>query len=149
MSPDFRQLLERLAGIEARISAFSTEAEQLRTELDKAGPLSRLAETPKIRLPRPTLARHPGNIRLLWQEYRGTSKKVAELKRRIRAQASAERQASLLKEKERLELISLEQDTRTLVALSELFSLWRKFHVPLSWLMWWIVGLHLFGWIYY
>jgi hypothetical protein len=152
-SRERRKLLESLADVEARISDFEAEAEKLKDEMNRTGPLSQLsatlADSNKIALPRPGLSKNPKRIFELWREFRSSGHRVSELAGRVRNQAASERTAATIKERELLDLLNLERDTRMLVTLNELFSIWRQVHVPLSWLMWWIAGLHMFGWIYY
>jgi hypothetical protein len=152
-SQERRKLLASLADVETRISDFEAQAEKLKDEMNRAGPLSQLstelADSNKIALPRPGLAKNPKRIIELWREFRASGRRMSELAGRVRNQATSERMASTIKERELLDLLSLERDTRMLVTLNELFSIWRQVHVPLSWLMWWIAGLHMFGWVYY
>jgi hypothetical protein len=167
-SRERRKLLESLAEVEAKIAAFGVQLEDLKDELTRAGPLSRLSTEPpqsttidsttpestriastKLKLPRPALLTDIKSIIPLWREFRSTGSRVRELGGRVRRQAASERRAVALREQELIELLHLERDTRMLVTLNELFSIWRKVHVPLSWLMWWMAGLHLFAWVYY
>jgi len=89
------------------------------------------------------------NLGGLWRNYRAAGRRVAELKHVVKAEAEAQRHAVGLRERELLALLHLERDTRTLIVLNEIYSLWRKAHVPLSWLMWWLLVLHVFAWAYY
>ncbi len=142
-------LLRRLEDLEEKIRAFAPEEAQLRMEMNAEGLLDKLAEEPKIKIPRMGIAKEPAKVLDLWREYWRANTRVTELKKRVRAQATAEHKAVSMKAEELSELLTLERDARTLIVLNEIYSLWRKVHVPISWLMWWFAGLHLFAMAYY
>ncbi len=146
-------LLERTAEFESTASAFRAHWETITNELEQTGGLGHLSsahgDSAKMKLPAPTLSKDPGRIIRLWREVAAGRKRSRELSLRVRGLAESERRAAASRELELLRLLDLERDTGTLMALNELFSIWRKVHVPLSWLMWWLVGLHLFAWAYY
>jgi hypothetical protein len=147
------ELLERLAEAERAIAASGMHRENLKDELSRAGPLSQLSAdslgSTKIKLPRSELSKDLGRIISLWRAFGDSRKRLRDLTSRVRSQASSERRAAALRERELLELLNLERDTGMLLALNEIFSLLCKVHVPLSWLMWWTASLHLFAWTYY
>lgn len=144
------ELLDRSAEIESAVSAFPDRRESLRDELSQTSLLSQLtADSAKIKLPRPELAKNPWRIISLLCEFALARKKAKELGSRVRKFAASERSIVTTRERELLKLLSLERDTGMLLVLNELFSIWRKVHIPLSWLMWWIASLHLFAWVYY
>ena len=144
------ELLDRSAEIESAVSAFPDRRESLRDELSQTSLLSQLtADSAKIKLPRPELAKNPWRIISLLCEFASARKKAKELGSRVRKFAASERSIVTTRERELLKLLSLERDTGMLLVLNELFSIWRKVHIPLSWLMWWIASLHLFAWVYY
>ena len=143
------RLLQRLEETQSSLTVHIHDAEALLTRLDKTGPLSKLANAPKHKLPRPTLAKNLKNLGEFWQHYRAAGQTVADMHRLIIEQASAQRAMVNLRERELLELLHLEHDTRTLIVLNEIYSLWRKAHVPISWFMWWLAALHVFAWMYY
>lgn len=142
-------LLHKLDGLERKIRAFVTDEAKLRSEIDAAGLLATLAEEPKIRLPKVGIAAHPGRVLDLWREYWRANNRLTELMKQVRAHAMAEREAVSLKAQELSELLTLERDTRTLIVVNEVYSLWRKAHVPVSWLMWCFAAMHLFATAYY
>ncbi|MBU2547913.1 MAG: hypothetical protein KKB20_05860 [Proteobacteria bacterium] len=142
-------LLAELARIEDRRRSLIETAEHIRADLLDQGVLGRFDGSSPVKLPRAGLGREPGRLRDLWRDYRRGLRMTADLKKRIRALARSEARAGALKQQAWLELIYLEQDAGNLLALNEFFSLWRKLHVPVSWFMWWLAGLHLFGWVYY
>ena len=107
------------------------------------------ADSAKIKLPRPELAKNPWRIVSLLREFASARKKAGELGSRVHKFAASERSIVTTRERELLKLLNLERDTGMLLVLNELFSIWRKVHIPLSWLMWWIASLHLFAWVYY
>ncbi len=144
-----REGLEKLTEIESRLRAWTEEAGRIKTDLDETGLLNRISNGPQAKLPRPTLAKSPKGIIPFVREYVIADRKSVRLKGRLRKNTRLERRAVSLKEKELLELLDLERDTRRLAALNEIFAVWRKVHVPLSWLTWILAALHLFGWIYY
>ena len=141
-------LLDKLVELEADIKAREAEADDLRSELDSSGLMSRLAEA-SGKLARPTLAKDPAKLKPLIREYWGSIRAASSLRKKVKGLASAERLAADLRAQELLELMDLERGVRDLAALYELFSLWRKLHVPMSWLMWWTAALHVWGWWYY
>ncbi|MBU0517093.1 MAG: hypothetical protein KJ621_20240 [Proteobacteria bacterium] len=143
------RLEQDLAALEREIEARRAEAAGLLQDLETAGPLGQLARDEKIKLPRARLFKDVRHVGQMWRDFWATSRQVAALKRRVKAQARVERRALALKEMTLKELLLLERDTRNLVALNEIFSLWRKVHVPVSWLMWWLLAMHLFAWTYY
>lgn len=110
-------------------------------ELEKAGS--------KPKLPHPSLAKRPAQAWEIVREYLASGRRLAGLRRRVRHQARQQKsalgdQAGLLDE-----LYRLERDARDLLLLNELYSLWRKLHVPLAWFLWVLAGAHLFAWGYY
>lgn len=150
------KLLERLAEVEAALSAFGVDREGLKEELSRAGPLSRLSAdsvdstgSAGRMLPRPGLSKNPASIIPLWREFGYSRRKLRDLGSRVRNQAASEHRTATLRERELLGLLDLERDTGMLLVLNEIFSVWRKVHVPLSWLMWWTAGLHLYAWAWY
>jgi hypothetical protein len=142
-------LLRQLGELEKRIQEFVSDETELKVEIEAAGLLAQLAEESEIKLPKIGVAKDPGKFLDLWREYWNTSRRATQLKKRVRAHAAAEHKAVSMKAEELSELLSLERDTRTLIVVNEIYSLWRKAHVPVSWLMWWFVGLHLFAVTYY
>lgn len=142
-------LLQQLGELEQRIRQFVPDEARLRLEIDAAGLPAQRDEESEITLPRLGIAKDPGKVFDLWREYWKTNIRVARLKKRVRAYAAEEHKAVSMKEAELSELLTLERDTRTLIVVNEIYSLWRKVHVPISWLMWWFVGLHLFAMAYY
>lgn len=142
-------LLKQIEEVSGRLKVEMEDAESLLGHLDATGPLAELAQASKIKMPRPTLVKSLKNLGGLWKKYRVAGRRVRELKHLVRAEAEAQRHAVHLREHELLELLHLERDTRTLIVLNEIYSLWRKAHVPVSWLMWWLVGMHIFAWAYY
>ena len=142
-------LLHELGRLEQKIAAFMSEEKLLRQEIDDAGLLAQLTQEPKTGLPKVGVAKDPRRLLDLWREYKTANTRLTGLKKRVRAHATAEHHAVSLKAHELSELLSLERDARTLIAVNEIYSLWHKVHVPLSWLMWWCAGLHLFAVAYY
>lgn len=142
-------LLLKLGDLEQRIQAFVSDEAKLRMEIDVEGLLGKLAEEPKIKLPKIGIAKEPRKVLDLWREYWHANTRLGELKKRVRAQANAEHKAVSMKAQELSELLTLERDTRTILVVNEIYSMWRKVHVPISWLMWWFAGLHLFTMAYY
>jgi hypothetical protein len=144
-----QHLLKQLEEATGRLQVQVEDARSLLARLDQTGPLAELAKVSKIKMPRPTLTKSLKNLGGLWRNYRAAGRRVAELKHVVKAEAEAQRHAVGLRERELLALLHLERDTRTLIVLNEIYSLWRKAHVPLSWLMWWLLALHVFAWAYY
>ena len=145
----FRQRLGELSRLEEKIAGLSAEIDRIKTDCLDDGFLAEISPDQKYRMPRPLLARDFKNIMEVWRDHRRGTRQIDSLKWRLRDWRREERQAGLSRERELVELLVLQRDAKNLAALNEIFSVWRKVHVPLSWFMWWLAGLHLFAWIYY
>ncbi len=143
------RLEQDLAALEKEIEARRADEAGLLQDLEATGPLAELAQKEKIKLPRARLVKDWRQAAQLWRDFWAAGRQVTGLKRRVKARVRDERRATALRKLTLYELLRLERDTRNLVALNEVFSVWRKVHVPVSWLMWWLLAMHLFAWTYY
>jgi hypothetical protein len=144
-----QKALKLIAETEVALLRGSEELGDIMHALEKNGALKQIIHKPRIKLPRPVLAKQPGKLFEFWKDYRNTGHTIKPLKAKVREQVRMEQRRTLLREEEMATLIEVEHAIRNLIFLNELFSLWRKLHVPLSWLMWWFLSLHLFAWLYY
>lgn len=134
---------DHLARLEELTNDLDLEKERLtglRREMDDSGVLAGLDAAARPRLPRPVLRTHPGRAWRFWLAYRADERRLARLKPRIAGLPGAD---GLWR------IVRLERQARRLLWFHELYSLWRRVHVPLSRLMWIVTGFHLFAWLYY
>jgi hypothetical protein len=143
------EALNLLKDTEANMRRNLDRITSLKNEIEENGSVQTLLDNPRIKLPRPTLAEHPEKLFKLWREYREAGRWIKKQKSKVREQVAIERMCSHLREEDIATLIAVEHATRNLIFINEIYSLWRKLHVPLSWLMWWLLALHVFAWIYY
>lgn len=146
---DRQSLLNRLERLQNQIASWSDELQKVKNRVDESGLLRELSASDRIKLPRPTLVKEPARMLPLWKEYRQSGRAISRLKKTVAARARSEHRLVEVKKTELIELLQLEHETRHLMLLNEAMAFWRKCHVPLSWLMWWLVALHLSAWIYY
>jgi hypothetical protein len=142
-------ILKKLDEIKGVMEIQNREIAELEKQLAKTGPLANYTEHKKVHLPRPSLGRHISRITSLWQEFRKTTLQTKKLAAEVKKLASLEKHTVELRKARELELLHLQNDTKNFLVLNEIYSLWKKFHGPLSYFMWWILGLHIFAWIYY
>jgi len=139
---DVLRELDRIDGDAAKNHRMIAELRQRLSACDFSADL-------KHESPGRSLKGNPREVFRLWKNYHGVNREIGRLRKKVVAHSEAEHRLVATRRETFLELLALERDTKNFLALKDLFSLWRVFHVPVSWGMWILVGLHFFGWLWY
>lgn len=135
--------------LEKQAERYAIEMRRLTSELSRESTLTDLVDEAKIKLPKASLGKGKGSIRRVCLDYWSGSRRLRVLRKRIKTLNQQQLNAHNQKAQRLASLFKLERDARDLLLLNEVFSLWRKMHVPLAWFLWVLAGSHIFAWIYY